>query len=99
MLVNPLNDPNVLKTDLRLTNPFSPKKKNRFIECEKWRKEFGVDELLRTFSYDEKPKVSEYYPQYYHKTDKVSISKFFCFLGKGGGGEGGEGGNWISRKS
>lgn len=52
----------------------------RFIECEKWRKEFGVDELLRSFSYDEKPKVSEFYPQYYHKTDKVSTPCFFFFL-------------------
>jgi hypothetical protein len=43
----------------------------RFIDCEKWRKEFGTDELPRTFEYKEKPKVSEYYPQYYHKTDKV----------------------------
>lgn len=30
-----------------------------------------MDELVRNFRYDEKPKVSEYYPQYYHKTDKV----------------------------
>jgi len=43
----------------------------RFIDCEKWRKEFGTDELPRTFEYKEKPKVFEYYPQYYHKTDKV----------------------------
>ena len=43
----------------------------RFIECEKWRKEFGTDELVRTFDYTEKPQVFAYYPQYYHKTDKV----------------------------
>ena len=43
----------------------------RFVDCEKWRKDFGVDELVRTFDYIEKPKVFEYYPQYYHKTDKV----------------------------
>lgn len=50
----------------------------RFIECEKWRKEFGVDYLVRNFSYDEKPKVFEYYPQYYHKTDKVRyIPEYF----------------------
>lgn len=44
----------------------------RFIDCENWRKDFGVDELVRTFDYIEKPKVFEYYPQYYHKTDKVT---------------------------
>lgn len=30
-----------------------------------------MDELVRTFDYKEKPRVFEYYPQYYHKTDKV----------------------------
>ena len=39
---------------------------------EEWRKEFGTDELVKTFEYKEKPEVSKYYPQYYHKTDKVS---------------------------
>jgi hypothetical protein len=46
----------------------------RFIDCEKWRAEYadvGVEELVRTFDYKEKPQVFEYYPQYYHKTDKV----------------------------
>lgn len=46
----------------------------RFIDCEKWRSEYagvGVEELVRTFDYKEKPQVFEYYPQYYHKTDKV----------------------------
>lgn len=44
----------------------------RFVDCEKWRREFGVDNLVRNFDYKEKPKVFEYYPQYYHKTDKVA---------------------------
>lgn len=44
---------------------------DRFVDCEKWRKEFGTDDLARNFNYVEKPKVFEYYPQYYHKTDKV----------------------------
>ena len=46
--------------------------RSRYVDCEKWRKEFGVDYLVRNFSYEEKPLVSHYYPQYYHKTDKVS---------------------------
>lgn len=46
---------------------------DRFVDCEKWRKEFGggVDHLLQTFEYKEKTEVFKYYPQYYHKTDKV----------------------------
>jgi len=43
-----------------------------FTDCEKWRKDFGVDEISKTFEFDEKPLVSAYYPQYYHKTDKVT---------------------------
>ena len=43
----------------------------RFVDCEKWRQEFKVDDLVQNFVYVEKPKVFEYYPQYYHKTDKV----------------------------
>lgn len=44
------------------------------MDCEKWRAEYagvGVEELVRTFEYKERPQVFEYYPQYYHKTDKV----------------------------
>ena len=44
-----------------------------FSECEQWRKEFGVDELMKSFHFDEKPLVTVYYPQYYHKTDKVCV--------------------------
>jgi hypothetical protein len=47
---------------------------SRFIDSEKWRAEYagvGVEELVRTFDYKERPQVFEYYPQYYHKTDKV----------------------------
>lgn len=46
---------------------------HRFVECENWRKSFGggVDHLVPTFDYKEKADVFHYYPQYYHKTDKV----------------------------
>lgn len=43
----------------------------RFVASEKWRKEFGTNSLITDFEYPEKPEVFEYYPQYYHKTDKV----------------------------
>lgn len=41
-----------------------------FIDCEKWREEFGVNTILTDFHYNEKKQVASYYPQYYHKTDK-----------------------------
>lgn len=47
--------------------------RSRFMDCEKWRKEFGADDLVRTFNYVEKPEVFKYYPQFYHKTDKVCL--------------------------
>ncbi|KUJ10669.1 uncharacterized protein LY89DRAFT_689321 [Mollisia scopiformis] len=41
-----------------------------FVDCEKWRKDTDLDNLVRTWDYKEKPEVFKYYPQYYHKTDK-----------------------------
>ena len=51
-----------------------------FVSCEKWRKEFGVDELVRTFKFTEKEAVSKYYPQYYHKTDKVKSFRILLMM-------------------
>lgn len=50
------------------------------MDTEKWRSEYagvGVEELVRTFDYQERPQVFEYYPQYYHKTDKVRSSLLY----------------------
>lgn len=43
----------------------------RFVDCEKWRKETKLDETVPTWEYPEKEELFKYYPQYYHKTDKV----------------------------
>ncbi|KAI5790735.1 phosphatidylinositol transfer protein [Peziza echinospora] len=59
-----------------------PLAKAMYLECEKWRKEFGVDKLVKEFVYVEKPKVFEYYPQYYHKTDKDGRPVYIEQLGK-----------------
>src|SRR5271170_3619597 len=42
-----------------------------FSECEQWRKDFEVDEIAKSFKFEENPLVTVYYPRYYHKTDKV----------------------------
>lgn len=44
-----------------------------FTECEQWRKDFEVDEIARSFKFEENPLVTSYYPRYYHKTDKVNF--------------------------
>lgn len=57
---------------------------SRFIDCEKWRSTFGggLDNMLNTFDYPEKPEVFKYYPQYYHKTDKDGRPVYIEQLGK-----------------
>ncbi|KAJ4365765.1 cytosolic factor, phosphatidylinositol/phosphatidylcholine transfer protein [Neocucurbitaria cava] len=59
--------------------------KKMFVDCEKWRAEYagvGVEELVRNFDYKERPEVFEYYPQYYHKTDKDGRPVYIEQLGK-----------------
>ncbi|OBT50819.1 hypothetical protein VE04_07522, partial [Pseudogymnoascus sp. 24MN13] len=41
-----------------------------FVNSEGWRKEINLDDLVQNFEYTEKAQIFEYYPQYYHKTDK-----------------------------
>ncbi|PWW78417.1 hypothetical protein C7212DRAFT_293415 [Tuber magnatum] len=56
--------------------------KAMFVECENWRREFKVDEIIQGFVYTEKPDVFKYYPQYYHKTDKDGRPVYIEQLGK-----------------
>ncbi|KAF9475202.1 hypothetical protein BDN70DRAFT_884014 [Pholiota conissans] len=58
------------------------KAKEMLINAEKWRKEFGVDELNRSFDFKEKAEVDKYYPQFYHKTDKDGRPLYIERLGK-----------------
>jgi len=58
------------------------KSKLMIINQEKWRKDFGVDELGKGFEFPEKEQVDKYYPQYYHKTDKDGRPIYIERLGK-----------------
>ncbi|KAJ5046497.1 uncharacterized protein L3040_003740 [Drepanopeziza brunnea f. sp. 'multigermtubi'] len=53
-----------------------------FIDSETWRKDINLDDLTRNFDYKEKPQVAEYYPQYYHKTDKDGRPVYIEQMGK-----------------
>ena len=44
---------------------------HRFVDCEAWRKETNLDDVVPSWEYPEKRDIFKYYPQYYHKTDKV----------------------------
>ncbi|KAF8075950.1 CRAL-TRIO domain-containing protein [Lyophyllum atratum] len=46
------------------------KAKEMLIAAEQWRKDYGVDDIIKNFDFKEKKEVDKYYPQYYHKTDK-----------------------------
>lgn len=45
--------------------------KKMWLDYEKWRKDFGVQELLQTFDFPEATEVQAIYPRVYHKTDKL----------------------------
>ena len=38
---------------------------------EAWRKEVNLDDIVATWEYPEREQMFKFYPQYYHKTDKV----------------------------
>ncbi|KAF8728334.1 hypothetical protein AX14_006776 [Amanita brunnescens Koide BX004] len=46
-----------------------PKAKEMLFNCEQWRHDFGVDDLVANFDFKEKAQVDKFYPQYYHKMD------------------------------
>ena len=48
----------------------------RFVDTEKWRAETKLDDLVATWEFPEKAAMFKYYPQYYHKTDKVRTGAF-----------------------
>jgi len=53
-----------------------------FIANEQWRKDFGVDEIVKSFDFKEKAEVDKFYPQFYHKTDKDGRPVYIEQLGK-----------------
>ncbi|KII96177.1 hypothetical protein PLICRDRAFT_49072 [Plicaturopsis crispa FD-325 SS-3] len=59
-----------------------PKAKAMLLAAEQWRKDFGVDEIVKSFDFKEKAQVDKYYPQYYHKMDKEGRPIYIEQLGK-----------------
>ncbi|BGP19021.1 hypothetical protein JCM10213_009269 [Rhodosporidiobolus nylandii] len=58
------------------------KAKTMWIDTQKWKQSFKVDELYETFEYKEKAAVDKLYPRFYHKTDKDGRPVYIEQLGK-----------------
>jgi len=58
------------------------KAKVMIISSENWRKDFKVDEIVKSFDFSERAEVDKYYPQYYHKMDKDGRPIYIERLGK-----------------
>ncbi|KAG8732700.1 cytosolic factor, phosphatidylinositol/phosphatidylcholine transfer protein [Ceratobasidium sp. 423] len=64
------HDDSILLRFLRARKFDLAKSRKMIIECEEWRKNFGVDDIVNNFDFPEQAEVTKYYPQYFHKTDK-----------------------------
>ncbi|KAF8350977.1 CRAL-TRIO domain-containing protein [Amanita rubescens] len=58
------------------------KAKEMLLNCEQWRKDFGVDDIVENFDFEEKEQVDKYYPQYYHRMDKEGRPVYIERLGQ-----------------
>ncbi|KAF7327484.1 CRAL-TRIO domain-containing protein [Mycena kentingensis (nom. inval.)] len=58
------------------------KSKEMFIAAEKWRKDFGVEDIVNNFDFPEAAQVDEVYPQYYHSMDREGRPVYVERLGQ-----------------
>ncbi|KAK4705926.1 hypothetical protein P7C70_g273, partial [Phenoliferia sp. Uapishka_3] len=75
------DDPALLRF-LRARKFDIPKAKIMWIDTQKWKVAFKVDELYETFEYTERAEVSKLYPKFYHKCDKDGRPLYVEQLGK-----------------
>ena len=55
--------------------------KKMWIDKEKWALEYGVKDLMNSIDFPEYPVVKNYYPRYYHKTDKLGRPIYIEHIG------------------
>ncbi|KAG0227026.1 cytosolic factor, phosphatidylinositol/phosphatidylcholine transfer protein [Actinomortierella wolfii] len=52
-----------------------------FTDCENWRKQFQVDDLMNGFKFEEEEAVRKCYPRYYHNIDKAGRPIYIEHIG------------------
>ncbi|XP_011031870.1 PREDICTED: phosphatidylinositol/phosphatidylcholine transfer protein SFH11 isoform X2 [Populus euphratica] len=55
---------------LRMSDFDLSKAKDKFVQCLRWREEYGVDEILKEFKFEEYAEVKKCYPHGYHGVDR-----------------------------
>ncbi|KAH6562926.1 hypothetical protein BASA61_006601 [Batrachochytrium salamandrivorans] len=75
------HDDHTLLRFLRARKFQVPAAKKMWIDCENWRKEYGVHTILEDFDFPEYPMARQYYPRFYHKTDKLGRPIYIERLG------------------
>jgi hypothetical protein len=73
---------NMLHRFLRARKSDVPKALTMFSNYIQWRHDAEVDDIVQNYSFPEAAKVSEMYPRFYHKTDKLGRPVYFEILGK-----------------
>lgn len=64
------HDEYYLRRFLRARQYRLPEATEMIVKAEQWRDEFGVQEIVKTFSFPEFEELQKVYPRSYHKTDK-----------------------------
>ncbi|KAL2914177.1 cytosolic factor, phosphatidylinositol/phosphatidylcholine transfer protein [Polyrhizophydium stewartii] len=65
------HDDHALLRFLRARRFDGPKAERMLLDCEAWRKEFGVEDVVQNFAFPEAAQVARVYPRFYHKTDRA----------------------------
>nr|KAJ3419356.1 cytosolic factor, phosphatidylinositol/phosphatidylcholine transfer protein [Polyrhizophydium stewartii] len=75
------HDDHLLLRFLRARKFQLPAAKKMWIDCEKWKNEYGVHTILEDFDFPEYPLVRKLYPRFYHRTDKLGRPIYIEQLG------------------